>query len=183
MAVQANVTLTPMNLQLHPGGAPEPRAVHSEQLCPLIMCPNDFPRKGKKRRGGQGRDGRDRETSTCLASFPKHRVWRFGELLTTDDFQNELLFGVGRKWIPRERIEGTYMGKTAKLKCKAGVLRAHKHAHAYTCSHTCMNIHRILCHACVDTCTHTQSHMHTYILNHTCMYTLVSHTHTDIHYT
>lgn len=42
-----------------------------------------------------------------LASVSEHGVWRFGELLSTDHFQDELLFGVGRKWVTRVRVEST----------------------------------------------------------------------------
>ena len=42
-----------------------------------------------------------------LSSVSKHGVRRFGELLSTDHFQDELLFGVGRKRITRERVEST----------------------------------------------------------------------------
>lgn len=42
-----------------------------------------------------------------LASVSKHGVWRFGELLSANHLQDELLFGVSRKWVTRERVEST----------------------------------------------------------------------------
>lgn len=42
-----------------------------------------------------------------LASVSEHGVGRFGKLLPADHFQDELFFGVGRKWITRERVEST----------------------------------------------------------------------------
>lgn len=40
-----------------------------------------------------------------LSTVTQHGVWWFGQLLTTDDLQNELLLGIGRKRVVTEWIK------------------------------------------------------------------------------
>lgn len=52
-----------------------------------------------------------------FSTVAQHGVWRFGQLLSTNDLENELLLGVSWKWVITEWVEGPWRErKTAEHK-------------------------------------------------------------------
>lgn len=41
-----------------------------------------------------------------LSTVPQHGIWRFGQLLSANDLENELLLGISWKGIITEWVEG-----------------------------------------------------------------------------
>lgn len=66
----------------------------------ILMC---VKRKDRKREREHGHDCV--LASLYLSTVPQHGVWWFGQLLSTNDLENELLLGAGWKRVIAEWIK------------------------------------------------------------------------------